>query len=211
MTSTPESEDPQDHGTVPLGKPNVPPSAEPSQQPGAAGTGPSYQPPPGPPPGPAGAPPPSGAQPQYGAPQAGHQPPYGAPQAGHQQPYGHQPGAPLNPSDERMWATLGHAAGPVATIISVGTLGWAAPLIIFLVFKDRSRFVRDQSAEALNFQITLIVAYVAIGLLTLITFGLLSILFLVPVILVIVFGIMGAIATNRGESYRYPINIRLVK
>ena len=229
MTSTPQTpqpDEPQDTGTVPLSKPSVPGSEEPLPPPGQPGPGqpgaipppPGYQAPSGPPPGQPG---PMPGQPGYGAPgQPGYgapgqpgfggpgQPGYGAPgqPGGYQQAYG----AAVSPADERLWATLSHVASPVAAFISVGTLGWAAPLIIFLVYKDRSRFIREQAAEALNFQITLLVAYLVVLVITIITFGLGALLFFVPLILSIVFGIIAALATNRGESYRYPMNIRLV-
>ncbi len=146
-----------------------------------------------------------------------------APYAGSPQtPYGQQPGnpqpvsggypgpGPLTPNDERTWATVAHAAGPVAALFSAGTLGWAVPLVIFLLYKDRSHFVRNQAAEALNFQITLAIAYVAILVITLFTFGIGAILFFVPWVLSVVFGILAAVAVSRGESYRYPMTLRLV-
>lgn len=152
--------------------------------------------------------------PQQGHPQQGYPQP-GYPQQGHpQQGYPQQgppgPGAPLSPSDERTWATVAHAAGPVAALVSVGTLGWLVPLIVFLVFKDRSRFVRHQGAEALNFQITLLIAYVICFVLTLITFGLGALLFVVPWIFSVVFGIIASVAVSRGEVYNYPLTIRFV-
>jgi hypothetical protein len=37
--------------------------------------------------------------------------------------------------------------------------GFLVPLIIWLIQKDKSRFVDDQGKEALNFQLTLLIAY----------------------------------------------------
>ena len=139
---------------------------------------------------------PSGAQPGYGQPGYG-QPGYGQPGYGHP---GYGPAAPLSPSDERMWATFAHI-GPVLA-------GFLAPLVIWLVFRERSRFVDDQGKEALNFQITLAIAYVVGALTAWLVVGFL--ILLAAWVLAIVFGIQGALATGRGEPYRYPFIWRFI-
>jgi len=47
------------------------------------------------------------------------------------------------------------------------------------------------------------------GLLTIVIIG----CFLLPILLIcnLVFCIMGAIAANKGQAYRFPFNIRLIK
>ena len=102
--------------------------------------------------------------------------------------------------DDKPLAVLAHVLNVVATVIG--------PLIIYLVKKDESAFVRAHATEALNFGITLVIAYVVAGLTSILLVGVL----LFPVILIvqIVFTIMAALAAGRGEDYRYPINIRLV-
>ncbi len=134
-------------------------------------------------------------QPGYQAPPPG----YGNQQPGYQQPYAGA--APLSPSDERLWATLAHI-GPVLT-------SFVAPLLIWLVFRERSRFVDDQGKEALNFQISLAIAYV-VGIIT--AFLVIGFFILLAAwILAIVFGIQGAIVASRGEPYRYPLTWRVIK
>ena len=86
-------------------------------------------------------------------------------------------------------------------------LGFLVPLIIWLIKKDQSKFVDDQGKEALNFHITLLIGHVIGGVLICFTFGLIN--FAVWV-LGIVFGIIGAMAANRGERYRYPFAIRMI-
>lgn len=75
--------------------------------------------------------------------------------------------------------------------------------------KDQSRFVEDQAKEALNFQITALIAYVAAGLLSCAGVG----VFLYPItgVGVLVFSIMAAIKANDGVLYRYPVSWRLIK
>ena len=143
--------------------------------------------------------------PQYETPQGAYPPPppapgYGAPQGAYPPPaYAVQP--PLSDSDQRMWSVFAHIGGVFVSFL--------VPLVILLVFKGRGAFVENQAKEALNFQITLAIAYV-VGL---ITFIIVIGLFIVPAALIcsIVFGIMAAIASNRGELYRYPLTLRLVK
>jgi uncharacterized Tic20 family protein len=118
-----------------------------------------------------------------------------------QPPVSGQP--PLRPDEERTWALLAHLGGIL--------FGFVPALVIWLVFKGRGPFLEDQAKESLNFQITLILAYIAAGILTAITFGLASPLLFVPWIASIVFGILAAVAVNKGQWYRYPATLRLVK
>ena len=115
-------------------------------------------------------------------------------------PYGGQLPWRTGP-DDTTWALLAHIGGVFFSFL--------APLIILLTKGQQSGFVRDQAAEALNFQLTLIIAYVVSVVLIVVLIGLL----LLPVIgvLALVFGILAAIASSRGEAYRYPVNLRLVK
>lgn|SRR5690606_7468294 len=108
---------------------------------------------------------------------------------------------PLSDSDQRLWATLAHAGGII--------FGFLAPLIIWLIFKDRGRYVDEQSKEALNWQITLLIAYVVGSILTAVLIGLL--ILVAAWIAALVLGIMAAMAANRGDAYRYPFALRLIK
>ena len=107
----------------------------------------------------------------------------------------------LSPADEKMWATLTHVGGIV--------FHWLAPLIAYLVLKDRGPFVRWHTRQALNFQLTLVLAYIAGFVLSLVFVGFFVIL--AAFVLNIVFGIVAALAANRGEFYKYPIAIEFVK
>ena len=74
--------------------------------------------------------------------------------------------------------------------------------------KPEQPFVRHHAAEELNFQLTLVIAYVASFVLMLACVGFIT--FVVVWIMNLVFPILAAVAANRGEWYRYPINIRMV-
>ena len=141
-------------------------------------------------------PPPIGQQPYP------QQPPYPQRPYGSQPPYGQPYGAPalMSPEDQRLWATLGHLSGVLFHLLG--------PLVLFLVVKDRGPYVRRQAAEALNFWITVDIALLVSGLLVLVLIGIVG-LVVIP-IAAIVLAIVAAVATNRGEEYRYPVNLRLV-
>ena len=106
----------------------------------------------------------------------------------------------LSPADEKMWAILTHVGGII--------FHWLVPLIAYLVLKDRGPFVRWHTRQALNFQLTLLLAYIAGGVLLLVFIGIFVIA--AAFILNIVFGILAAMAANRGEFYKYPIAIEFV-
>ena len=110
------------------------------------------------------------------------------------------PAAPGSGTDPKTMAMLAQLLG-----IFTGFLG---PLIIYLVNGDKDPYVRHHSAEALNFQITVTIAYFVSIALMFVLIGFL--LFPVIWVLALVFAIQATIAANRGEWYRYPISIRFV-
>lgn len=105
--------------------------------------------------------------------------------------------------DDRTMAMLTHLSGIV--------LGFIVPLIMWLVNKDNADkgYLVDQSKEALNFQITLMFGYIIGVILSVILIGVL--LNMALWVLGLVFSIIAALAANKGETYRYPFAIRLVK
>ena len=100
--------------------------------------------------------------------------------------------------DEKTMALLSHILTLVAPLL--------APLIIYLIKKDESKFVESHAKESLNFQITVIIICIAlfitvIGILLLWVVGLLS-LGLV---------IIATIRASEGKLYKYPFSIRFIK
>ena len=104
-------------------------------------------------------------------------------------------------NDERSMATLAHLGGIL--------FGFIPSLLIYLLKGKESQYVKEESAEALNFQITLAIAYFASAVLIILLIGLL----LLPAVWITgtIMMIIAATRTNKGELYRYPINFRLVK
>jgi uncharacterized Tic20 family protein len=86
---------------------------------------------------------------------------------------------------------------------------FVGPLIIWLLKKDDDPFIDCQGKEALNFQITVVIGLFAASVLSFACVG----VFLFPVIgvLDLIFCIIASVQASKGQDYRYPISIRLVK
>ncbi len=94
-------------------------------------------------------------------------------------------------------------------------MGFLCPLVIWLVYRDRSDFVRKHALESLNFQLSLLIYGIIAAILVAITFGL-GILIVIPLALIgviaaLVVIILATVAASGGREYRYPLTIRLVK
>ena len=106
-------------------------------------------------------------------------------------------------SDAKTMALLAHMLGIVS--------GFVGPLIIWLIKKDEDEFIDDQGKEALNFQITVLIAGVAMFILTCITLGFAAPLAAVLAVVDLIFCILAGVAAGDGKRYRYPFAIRLIK
>ncbi len=120
---------------------------------------------------------------------------------------------PLSATDERTWAMLAHLS--VLLNLVTGFLGVIAAFVIYLVYKDRSRYVGYHALQAAIFQsiwwigggILAAFAWTISGILAAILIGCL----LMPVALLIsliplaalVYGVIGAIQVNQGQDFRY--------
>jgi uncharacterized protein len=122
----------------------------------------------------------------------------------------------ITPSDDNTDTSPVQAADEIsqdsrnlALLIWIGTifLGFIPSLILFLM-KKGDEYVADQTKEALNWSITVVIGYVASLLLTIILIG----PFLMYAIIVcnLVFGVLGAIACSKGDQYRVPWTLRLL-
>jgi len=182
----PESAAPPSYGTPP--EPGGPPPVPPPP-PQAADSPPGFAP----------APPPRPPAPNSGQP-AG----YGQYDTPMPPPFG-QAQSQLSPGDERTWGMLAHLSALLGLFISFIFLG---PLIIYLVYRDRSAYVRRQSAEALNFNLSIAIYLIVSGILILVLIGI--VLLVVVGIFWLVEVIIASVAANRGEEHRYPFTIRFV-
>lgn len=106
-----------------------------------------------------------------------------------------------NPSnDDKNIATITHLGGTVFSFIP--------GLLVWVLKKDDSAFIADQAKEALNFQITMLIAQFVAGILVWVLVGII----LIPIVWLfnIVFCIIAAISSSKGENYRYPFCLRLI-
>lgn len=97
------------------------------------------------------------------------------------------------------------------THLSIIIAQFIGPLIGYLVLKDKSQFLKEQTASALNFGISISIYSFGGWILATITFGL---LIMVPVAIGIaglILAILGGLAANKGELYKYPLSITFVK
>ncbi len=125
-----------------------------------------------------------------------------------------QPAGPLTEAEDKQWAMWSHFGGIL----------WLLPsLIIFLVFKDRGALTKQESKEALNWQITFLIFYIGWSIIGAILTGILifsgmwSITWIFGLIgwLIylanVLFSILGGVKVNGGGTYRYPVNFRFIK
>lgn len=120
---------------------------------------------------------------------------------------------PISEHDERLWAAIAH--GSILLNLVTGFLGVLAPLVIYLVYKDRSRHIAFHAMQSFIFQliwwvgagflvglawaVTGILSAFLIGLLCIPGAGLISFLPLVG----IVWGVIAAIQCYNGSDFRY--------
>lgn len=104
-------------------------------------------------------------------------------------------------SDEKTMGILSHILCLVA--------GFIAPLVIYLVKKDESAYVREHAKESLNFQITMFICYFVSWILVFVFIGIFLLIALGLAYLVLI--IVATIKASEGKMYRYPFNFRLIK
>ena len=111
----------------------------------------------------------------------------------------------MSAQDERTWSVIAHLS-VLAALVGLIPIG---ALLVWLLYKDRSRKVRFHALQALWYQIAWIVILVAYTLVSLILslviigifmFFLLPILALIPLI----HGCYAAYQVSQGVDYRYP-------
>ena len=118
---------------------------------------------------------------------------------------------PVTPEEKenRNWAMIAH----VSSLSSfIGIPGFIGPLIVWLTKKDELPFAAEQAKEALNFQISLIIYTIVCVILTVTVIGaIVGIPGLIAVVIIeVVFTIIASIKAGEGQSYRYPMTIRLI-
>jgi len=113
---------------------------------------------------------------------------------------------PVTGKDENMWGMFCHLSALIGFIIPFGNV--IAPLVIWSLKKDEYPLVADQGKEAINFQISMTIYFIAAIILIFVAVGLL----LLPILALVdlIFIVIAAVKANEGEKYRYPLAMRFI-
>lgn len=119
----------------------------------------------------------------------------------------------ISASEARTMATLAHLS--VLLNLFTGFMGTIAALVIYLVYKDRSRLVAYHAMQSFIFQA---ITWFGAGILAvvLITFGTALFFLVIPLLCLIpgfllllavpaslIYGVVGGVQVNNGEDFRY--------
>lgn len=109
--------------------------------------------------------------------------------------------------DARTWAMICHLIAFSGFVVPFGNL--LGPLIVWAIKRDEHPFIDDQGKEAINFQLTLTIAFTISIILLFVVIGIL----LIPILCIysIIMVVIAAIKANEGERYRYPCTIHFFK
>lgn len=119
-------------------------------------------------------------------------------------------------ADQQTWRVVAHAS---AFVQLIGIPSVVGPLVVWLV-KRQDTVVEPHARAALNFQLSLLVYFVVGGFLAVlalvtivgIVVSLLIVLLLILLFLLeLVFALLATLAASRGELYRYPMSLELIK
>lgn len=117
--------------------------------------------------------------------------------------------ATVHAGDARMWASFCHLAGLVFLISVPGVIG---SLVIWLWKRADDPFIDEQGKEAVNFQLTVLIAQLVTVVVAFVTCTV-GAWILVPLVFLAsaVLPALAAVATSDGKSYRYPWTLRLIE
>jgi uncharacterized Tic20 family protein len=104
---------------------------------------------------------------------------------------------------------LAHLGGILAYVWA----GWIPALVIWLVHRERGGSVAAHARVALNFQLTVLLGLVVCAVVRAIpVIGVVGWLGFIGLSIVsLVLSILAAVAVQRGDSYRYPFSLELVR
>lgn len=110
--------------------------------------------------------------------------------------------------DEKAWGVLSHLS--IFVNLVTGALGPVVALVIWLVYRDRSREVAFQALQSMWYQVAWLVIIAAgwavTGILTFVLIGFLLMPFMAVLTLVpFVHSAYAAYRVGKGEEFRYPV------
>ena len=107
---------------------------------------------------------------------------------------------------ERNWSMACHLSALAGYVIPFGSL--LGPLVVGLIKKDEMPFVNVQGKEALNFQLTMVIAAIISIVLMFVIIG--FILIWIVGVVDLIFIIIATVQVSKGVDYRYPFALRLI-
>ncbi|GAA4346183.1 hypothetical protein GCM10023150_07320 [Kangiella taiwanensis] len=112
--------------------------------------------------------------------------------------------------EEKNWAMLSHIAAFVALIPLIPVIGMVlGPLVVWLLKKEDMPLVAQNGVEALNFNISMFIAYCVAIILCFILIGIPILVGLI--IFHFIVTILAAIKASEGGVYKYPFSMKLVR
>lgn len=116
------------------------------------------------------------------------------------------PGPPPGGSNVHTWAVVCHVAAFAGFVVPFGNI--IGPLIVWLLKRHDDPAIEAHGKESVNFQISMTIYTLIAGVLILAVVGI--ILLPALVILNVVLVIVAAIKASNGETWRYPVTIRMI-
>ncbi|MBL0921644.1 MAG: DUF4870 domain-containing protein [Phycisphaerales bacterium] len=111
----------------------------------------------------------------------------------------------------RNWTQMTHLVGLLAALPGVSVAALVGTVAMWLIRRQESEFVDDHGREAANFQISILIYSIFGAIFAVVTAGLGAPVAAVAIGgLTLYGGIRGAMASGRGEYYRYPMCLRLL-
>lgn len=111
----------------------------------------------------------------------------------------------MTQQQERQWGMLAHIIPLIAYLFT--SFGWLAALVMYLVYKDKSKFVQFHALQQLYFMIFLFILTI-IGVIlffTVIGIPFAILIWILSYLAAIVGPVYAAIKANGGEWWEYPI------
>jgi uncharacterized protein len=132
-------------------------------------------------------------------------------------PVQYYPSQPMAPGDERTWGLLAHLS--VLLNLLTGFAGPIVSFVIYLVYKDRSRFVAYHALQSTIFQllwwfgggVLIGLMWAVVGVLSMLLVGILLIPFALLATLILAllplgalaYGVVGGIQVSQGQDFKY--------
>ncbi|MFT4648645.1 MAG: putative Tic20 family protein [Planctomycetota bacterium] len=107
-------------------------------------------------------------------------------------------------SDDRLWGTIAH----LSTLLPIPLFNLLGPAIVLLAKGNESYFAKRQAISALNFQLTVLIAYIVCIPFVLIFIGIPMMWFVGVASMVLTF--IAGIKAYDGHTYAYPQSFHFI-